>query len=198
VIDGAGTVMLWDAGAERLSGCARERAIGGLLFAIMPSLRDTPLPRAIADTLQDRAARSVGSVSVVSGSATRSIDLRVIPADAGAALLWTDVTDRTSAERELKRTVERLMLAADGASDALWEWDLRTKDFYVSARWKAMLGLEASVEMNRVEDWLGRVHPDDAAALNSAMKAHLGGETQHLDHAHRVRHQDGSYRWVRC
>src|SRR5262249_7426418 len=93
---------------------------------------------------------------------------------------------------------DRLTLAADGASDALWEWDVRTKELYVSPRWKTLIGLPDTADVSRIGDWIDRVHGDDAAALNEAIKAALEGQTTSLQHEHPIRHEDGSYRWFLC
>ena len=61
-----------------------------------------------------------------------------------------------------------------------------------------MLGLRASQAMGRPEDWFRRVHPDDLTSLNAALEAHVAGETAHFQHEHRVRHEDGTYRWMLC
>ena len=58
---------------------------------------------------------------------------KVLPVADGVTLLWHDVTERTRAEHELKRSEERLALAAEGANDGLWQWDLRTQEFFTSA-----------------------------------------------------------------
>src|SRR5439155_26138735 len=48
------------------------------------------------------------------------------------------------------------------------------------------------------EEWSKRVHPEDLAALHAALEAHVVGETAHFQHEHRVRHEDGTYRWMLC
>jgi diguanylate cyclase (GGDEF)-like protein/PAS domain S-box-containing protein len=116
----------------------------------------------------------------------------------GVTLLWQDNTERAQSERTVRRHEERLALAADGANDGWWEWDLRTKEIYYSGRWREIVGLEKQPGIGRPEEWLDRVHPDDVGALNGAIKAHLSGHTPHLHHEHRIRHEDGSYRWFLC
>jgi hypothetical protein len=40
------------------------------------------------------------------------------------------------------------------------------------------------------------VHPEDAAPLRAALSAHFEGRTDSFEHEHRVRHGDGSWRWI--
>jgi diguanylate cyclase (GGDEF)-like protein/PAS domain S-box-containing protein len=91
-----------------------------------------------------------------------------------------------------------LSLAAAGASDGLWEWDLSGKEFFVSSRWKTLLGLPEDAVITSPEDWLRRVHRDDVSALKEAIAAHLQGDTDFLRSEHRVLHEDGTYRWCLC
>jgi diguanylate cyclase (GGDEF)-like protein/PAS domain S-box-containing protein len=96
----------------------------------------------------------------------------------------------------LSESEQRLALAMQGANDGLWDWDVRKDRMYFSPRWKQMLGY-AEAELGDVPgEWLGRVHPDDRAALTQALDAHLSGAGHHFEHEHRIQHHDGSYRWM--
>lgn len=96
----------------------------------------------------------------------------------------------------LAESEQRHALAMQGANDGLWDWDVRKDRLYFSPRWKQMLGY-ADPELGDARgEWLGRVHPDDRAALTQALDAHLSGASHHFEHEHRIQHRDGSYRWV--
>jgi diguanylate cyclase (GGDEF)-like protein/PAS domain S-box-containing protein len=103
---------------------------------------------------------------------------------------------RKWAEEELRGSQERYALAARGANDGIWDWDLKTSKIYYSPRWIAVLGHEGDEIGDRVEEWLDRVHPGDAARLKSEILAHREGITEHFHSEHRVRHKDGTFRWV--
>jgi diguanylate cyclase (GGDEF)-like protein/PAS domain S-box-containing protein len=96
----------------------------------------------------------------------------------------------------LRQSEERYALAAQGASDGLWDWDLRNGELYVSPRWKTMLGLDPEEPLNSPDQWYGRVHPDDVMSLRAAVARHLDAHTPHLEHEYRMSHSDGSWRWM--
>jgi diguanylate cyclase (GGDEF)-like protein len=197
VIDSEGRVTVWNDALERIASCARHRALGSSLLAAVPALRTTELPRAIEDAVKAASPRTI-TLGLSLGACARILQIKILPGSSGVTLLWYDVTDRSRAERELKRNVERLALAAEGANDGLWEWDLRTKEMYFSARWRAMVGLPAAAGTGRPEEWIERIHPEDVAGLKEALKASLSGETRDFRYEHRLRHEDGTYRAFRC
>ena len=96
----------------------------------------------------------------------------------------------------LRASEERYALTAHGANDGLWDWDLKKNEVHFSARWKSMLGYAEVAIGNSPEEWFSRVHPDDYAALERALAAHLDGQTPHFEHEHRMLHQDGNYYWM--
>ncbi|PYT10571.1 MAG: hypothetical protein DMF51_18090, partial [Acidobacteria bacterium] len=103
------------------------------------------------------------------------------------------VAARTEA---LRHSQERYELAARGSNDGLWDWDLVADTIYYSPRWKQALGHEEAGVENAPEAWLDRVHPEDRPGLEARIKSHLAGGTSHLVAEYRVRHADGSYRWM--
>jgi diguanylate cyclase (GGDEF)-like protein/PAS domain S-box-containing protein len=198
VLDGDGRVTLWNDALERMLHCSGDRALGELFTDAVPALARTDVPHAVKETLADREVRTLKRLSLVAGTDTRVMEVKVLPVAAGVALLWHDVTERMEAEHELRRSGERLALAAEGANDGLWQWNLQTQEFYVSGRWRGMVGLPAHAAIGGPGEWLERVHPDDIGHLNAALEAHLAGTTQVFQHEHRIRHEDGVYRRFLC
>ncbi|MBM4181249.1 MAG: PAS domain-containing protein [Betaproteobacteria bacterium] len=96
----------------------------------------------------------------------------------------------------LKQSEERFDLAMRGANDGLWDYDLARDKVYYSPRWGEMLGHAPGEIGDSLEEWSGRLHPDDRAAALDAMRAHRDGKTAHLETAFRLRHRDGRYLWM--
>ena len=113
----------------------------------------------------------------------------------GVLVFAMDITERKRAEETTRETAERYALAALGANDGLWDWDLKTNEIYFSPRWKAMLGFADEIGESP-EEWFERIHPDDRFRFDGELRAHLRGETPHFMVESRLKHRDGSYRWM--
>ncbi len=70
----------------------------------------------------------------------------------GSGLTWRarlDTHSRQQAEQALRASEQRYALAATGANDGLWDWDIPNDAVYLSARARDLLGLEAGPELGR-------------------------------------------------
>ena len=105
---------------------------------------------------------------------------------------------RKDAEDRLRASEQRYALAARGANDGLWDWNVTTGAIYYSDRWKAIVGeTDARLEPTP-EEWFSRVHTEDLPGLRRLLDDHLEGRAPHFESEYRIRHQSGSFRWVRA
>ena len=107
-----------------------------------------------------------------------------------------DVSARREAQEKLTESEERYALAARGANDGLWDWNLKTNSIYYSARWRSMIGVEGEELGSSPEEWLGRVHSEDVAGLRRRLADHLEGRVPHFECEYRIRHANGGYCWM--
>jgi PAS domain S-box-containing protein len=105
---------------------------------------------------------------------------------------------RVRAETELRESQERYCLAVRGATDGLWEWNFRTRAAYFSPRAKAMLGFEDDEIGHGVAEWRARIHPEDLRHALAELRAYIAGRRTAYQVEHRMRHRDGSWRWVQA
>jgi diguanylate cyclase (GGDEF)-like protein/PAS domain S-box-containing protein len=99
---------------------------------------------------------------------------------------------------ELRESEERYAVAAQGANDGLWDWNLKTNEIYFSSRWKSMLGYDDDEIGNGPDEWFTLVHPDDVANLKNSISAHLKEPNAHMVNEYRVKLKDGTCLWVLC
>ena len=108
----------------------------------------------------------------------------------------TDITARKRAETALRESQERLALVIEGSNDGIWDWDLTTNTSYFSPRWKCMLGYEDHELENNYATWESLLHPEDREPALARLQAYLAGEAPNYELEHRLRHKDGTYRWI--
>lgn len=116
------------------------------------------------------------------------------------ALAWARVareeTERRLAEEALRRSEERYALAARGANDGLWDWDLASGHVFYSPRWLEMVGEDATEPDQGIDFWFDRIATDDREPVKTAIRSHLDDRTSHLEIEYRIRHPDGDDRWM--
>jgi diguanylate cyclase (GGDEF)-like protein/PAS domain S-box-containing protein len=98
--------------------------------------------------------------------------------------------------RSLQESDDRYALAARGANDGLWDWNLTTDQIYFSPRWNHMLGYVVSEEWSDPEAWFSHIHADDRERVRSGIATHCDGETPEFTSEYRIRHKSGGYIWM--
>ena len=106
-----------------------------------------------------------------------------------------DITDRKEAEEQLRASERRYALFERGVNDGVWDWNIQTGEHYHSPRWKEIVGSRDDAVPNTESSFFDRIHPDDAAAVTDALRRHYEEGARYAVEV-RLRHRDGSYRWV--
>ena len=121
---------------------------------------------------------------------TKPVDLPVALARIGTQLA------HKQAQEALRESEERYALAARGANDGLWDWNIQTGKLYFSPRWKNMLGWREDEIGESPDEWFNRIHDADRKRVHEEIAAHRNGTTRYFESEHRMLHQDGTFRWM--
>jgi|GEM_PF-1362635 len=114
-------------------------------------------------------------------------------------IVWQrGIMNRLARQKEaLRASEERWKFAVEGAGDGVWDWSDHTNEVLLSKRWLEMLGYGDEVSTNpQLEEWMNYVHPEDHAIIAEAQAANARGEREAFSFEHRLRCQNGSWKWV--
>jgi PAS domain S-box-containing protein len=78
-----------------------------------------------------------------------------------------DITARKITEEELYKSNERFDIMMMATNELLWDWDIKANRIHRSQTGvRKVYGLENDLSLQKIEQWLERVHPDDRPRLD--------------------------------
>ncbi len=124
---------------------------------------------------------------------------RVTERDAAGAPLrlvgtCMDIDARRRVELAAEDSRRRLELALESAQGCLWEWDIvqaRYNDAYYELH-----GVSPAEGRRQRAFWGDRAHPEDRERVLTAERELVEGRIESFNTQYRVRHADGSWRWM--
>lgn len=107
-----------------------------------------------------------------------------------------DITERKRTEAMLRSSQEKLRQALQASGIGLWDWNTETNDVALSEEWKRQLGYEEMELSDTFETWVALLHPDDHRRAIAYMREYVRERQGEYRQEFRLRHKDGSYRWI--
>jgi PAS domain S-box-containing protein len=197
----AGKILGWariGTNTERTHAALDKTLRNGLLYTLAAIILGTLLAMLIAaDLTRDLQRIKALFLRVSAGELNQRIEVGREDELGDLMHGLNHMLERLEADEQLLReTRERLELALQGSNDGLWDWDLVRDTVYFSPRWKSMLGYADDEIEGSVEEWSSRVHPEDLPSAFERVQAHIRGESSDFEMIFRMRHKDGSWRWI--
>ncbi len=204
IVDETGAIVLVNEQTERTFGYQRKELLGQPVENLLPerfreqhmahrgAFARCPQSRVMGTNLELCGRRRDGS------EFPAEISLSPRQTEDGSLVFCAvrDITRRKAAEQALQESEERFELAVRGTDAGIWDWDVRTDQVYYSTRWKSILGHDDDEITNSYDEWVRRIHPDDCSRALETVRRYLEGGIQEYSLEHRLKHKNGSYRWI--
>ncbi len=118
--------------------------------------------------------------------------------------LVVDITEQKHAEETLQRERDHLALAIEASGGGLWDAEFSSDNPFgsgkiqsLSPRIKAIAGYAPDELPDTVAAWDALVVPEDVKTKDEQDRKHIAGDLPNVAREYRIRHKDGSIRWVR-
>jgi PAS domain S-box-containing protein len=139
---------------------------------------------------------------LMAGGVLRHLHVRYVPdvrddgTVVGFFILANDIGELKRAEALLRNSERQLSLALEGSQLALFDWNMRTGEVFLSHQWSAMMGGAPEPMHTTFTELEARVHADDRDLVGRSIRDALKGATTHYRVEHRVRTDDGRWIWI--
>ncbi|MFZ2161113.1 MAG: PAS domain S-box protein [Sideroxyarcus sp.] len=200
-----GTILSWNAGAEKLYGYTAAEIKGQPMSLLVPADRAGEIPELLDRIRRGEQIKRYETIRVRKDGVHLPISLTVSPLrDAsgqvvGASAIGRDITERKRAEAELRHSEAGLKEAERIALLGNWELDLVANVLSWSDEIYRIFELDPNLFGATYEAFLNAIHPDDRDLVNQAYSDSLKNRTPY-DIVHRLLMQDGRVKYVneRC
>ncbi|WP_207496907.1 PAS domain S-box protein [Aridibaculum aurantiacum] len=114
----------------------------------------------------------------------------------GIVINSRDVTDRKNAEEELRYNKERLETVLKATNEAIWEYNMETKELYWNETYTKHFGYHEG-ETTTLEVWKENIHPDEAEQVwEETINFLKQNKTRYWKKDYRYKKKNGEYAYV--
>lgn len=197
-----GIITSWNQGAEVLSGYKASEMVGMREIDFIPDRHKDFERNIFLKVLKEKSTHHYETTRKKKNGTVYDLFVTASPIKnktgkiIGVSAIAHDITNRKIAEKALRKSEERYVLAEKATNDGLWDWNTKTGDAYLSPRWKSLLGYEEHELPNHIDSFFNNIYPDDVEVVNVALKDHFNSDRP-FNVEVRLMHKDGKIRWFR-
>ena len=197
-----GTIISWNAAAERIYGWTADETIGQSFSFLFPSGSEEEYHHILTKIRQGEPISGFETKRVRKDGRHLDIALTVSPikdADGriiGASAIERDISILKWAQAARQESEQRLRQLTDNIDEVLWLRDVQTGQIlYVSAAFATVWGIARDQLYEQPYAFVESVHPEDRDRVLEAVQQHSEGD---FDEEYRIVRPDGQARWIRA
>lgn len=107
-----------------------------------------------------------------------------------------DLSEVQLTQNALREREKQLARVLEGTDQGYWDWNLKTNELEVSARWETMLGYQPGEMKISPDKWSNYVHPLDYPKALESIQKHLSGESALHELEMRCLTKRGEWHWI--
>ncbi|MEO8972073.1 MAG: PAS domain S-box protein [Ktedonobacteraceae bacterium] len=200
VTDLQGTITYWNEGADRIFGFTQEETVGQNVALLFPNIEAPLLTRGLQQIAKGQDYASQWQKRRQNGTEIWiEVKVTLLHNKQGKACgfigIAKDISQRKLAEDQVRYSEKRFRALIENSADAIALMTAQGIFLYASPSTQRVLGYLP-------EELLGRrafgelVHPEDIAQTQHAFAALLQEPGKSLNCEFRLRHKDGTWRWI--
>jgi PAS domain S-box-containing protein len=197
-----GIVRSWNPAAELMLGYRGEEIIGKSVTRLIPEDRQHEETMILDRVTRGQRVSHFETVRRRKDGSLVDVSLTISPIRdhkgviVGASKVMRDITERKRAEAELKRSHERIAIAAQAAGQGFWDFDIAAN----TLRWDhQMFQLYGRSRLDGEQPyalWADSLHPEDRARSEQELQDAIAG-LRPFDTDFRINHPDGTIRHIK-
>jgi len=188
-------IVLFNRRAEEFFGQSRQDMLGRVFWDLFPQGRGTPFGDLLERAMRDRTSERLTLPSAL--RAGRTVDIRIAPlADDGIGVSIDDVSERTEAERAMKRSQQRLDLAVSANKIGIFDWHIPSGWAMWSGEMEDIFGIPRGSFEGHTDHFRRRVLPEDLVRIEVETAAALETGLDTVTYEFRIVRPDGAIRWI--
>lgn len=151
---------------------------------------------------EERIIRPTGEIRYLKSWGKLKYDEKGLPLKMIGACL--DITESKKIQQELiaseahlRHLLERYTYVNKATNDAIYDWDIESKQIQWSEAFYRLFGYAIEEEHSMIEEWIEIVHADDITMLRKSLSSALDDPSAHnWNEEYRLRRFDGGYAFV--